>query len=173
MLKRIFVFFSLLLPAIAVAAPTTIIGTVLEAETDHPLSSVKIQYESGREIGETNGSGRFEQTVDSRRAKLVFIKDGFDTLHVSLDDFADLFDILVVMHPNVRNLGESTVIGGGTKAEWPEPSHITVEQLEDVSGMRFDIAELMSSFEGVSGQKDFSSDLFYDGSRADEVGYHL
>lgn len=173
MLKRFFAFLCALLPAIAMAAPTTIIGTVLEAETDHPLSSVAIQYESGRALGETNGNGRFELTADSRSAKLVFIKDGFDTLHVSLEDFADLLDIIVVMHPNVRNLGESTVIGGGVKVEWPEPSHISVEQLEDVSGMRFDIAELMTSIEGVSGQKDFSSALYYDGSRADEVGYHL
>lgn len=173
MLKRFFAFLCVLLPAIAMAAPTTIIGTVLEAETDHPLSSVAIQYESGRALGETNGNGRFELTADSRSAKLVFIKDGFDTLHVSLEDFADLLDIIVVMHPNVRNLGESTVIGGGVKVEWSEPSHISVEQLEDVSGMRFDIAELMTSIEGVSGQKDFSSALYYDGSRADEVGYHL
>ena len=173
MLKRFFAFLCVLLPAIAMAAPTTIIGTVLEAETDHPLSSVAIQYESGRALGETNGNGRFELTADSRSANLVFIKDGFDTLHVSLEDFADLLDIIVVMHPNVRNLGESTVIGGGVKVEWPEPSHISVEQLEDVSGMRFDIAELMTSIEGVSGQKDFSSALYYDGSRADEVGYHL
>ena len=173
MLKRIFAFLCFLLPVIATAAPTAIVGTVLEAETDHPLSSVAVQYESGRALGETNGSGRFELTADSRSAKLVFIKDGFDTLHVSLEDFADLLDIVVVMHPNVRNLGESTVIGGGVKVEWPEPSHISVEQLEDVSGMRFDIAELLTSIEGVSGQKDFSSALYYDGSRADEVGYHL
>ena len=173
MLKRIFAFLAFLLPVIAFAAPTTIIGTVVETETDHPLSSVTILYESGRSLGETDGNGRFELTADSRSAKLIFAKDGFDTLHVSLEDFADLFDIVVVLHPNVRNLGESTVIGGVSKAEWPEPSHITVEQLEDVSGMRFDVAELLGSFEGVSGQKDFSSDLYYDGSRADEVGYHL
>ena len=159
MLKRIFAFLAFLLPVIAFAAPTTIIGTVVETETDHPLSSVTILYESGRSLGETDGNGRFELTADSRSAKLIFAKDGFDTLHVSLEDFADLFDIVVVLHPNVRNLGESTVIGGGSKAEWPEPSHITVEQLEDVSGMRFDVAELLGSFEGVSGQKDFSSDL--------------
>ena len=173
MLKRILPFFVLLLSAGVFAAPTQIIGTVLESETDHPLSSVSILYESGRSLGETDGRGRFELTADSRHAKLIFAKDGFDTLHVSLDDFADLLDIVVVMHTNVRNLGESTVIGGGTKAEWQEPSHISVEQLEDVSGMRFDIAELLGSVEGISGQKDFSSDFFYDGSRADEVGYHL
>lgn len=173
MLKRIFVLLGVFFSVSAFAAPTPIIGTVVESESDHVLSSVAILYESGRALGETDGNGRFELSADSRSAKLVFAKDGFDTLHVSLDDFADLLDIVVVMHPNVRNLGESTIIGGGTRAEWPEPSKITVEKLEDVVGMRFDLAELMSSFEGVSGQKDFSSALFYDGSRADEVGYHL
>lgn len=173
MLKRLFALLGAFFPALVFAAPTPIIGTVVESESDHVLSSVAILYESGRSLGETDGNGRFELTADSRGAKLVFAKEGFDTLHVSLEDFVDLFDIVVVMHPNVRNLGESTIIGGGARAEWPEPSHITVEQLEDVVGMRFDIAELMSSFEGVSGQKDFSSALFYDGSRAEEVGYHL
>lgn len=173
MSKRIIAFLGAFFPALIFAAPTPIIGTVVESESDHVLSSVAIFYESGRSLGETDGGGRFELTADSRSAKLVFAKEGFDTLHVSLEDFADLFDIVVVMHPNVRNLGESTIIGGASRAEWPEPSHITVEKLEDVVGMRFDIAELMSSFEGVSGQKDFSSALFYDGSRAEEVGYHL
>ena len=171
--KRIFALLCALFPAVLFALPTPIIGTVVESESDHPLSSVAILYESGRSLGETDGNGRFDLSADSRSAKLVFAKEGFDTLHVTLDDFADLLDIVVVMHPNVRNLGESTIIGGGTRVEWPEPSHVTVEKLEDVVGMRFDIAELMSSFEGVSGQKDFSSALYYDGSRADEVGYHL
>lgn len=173
MLKRLFASLFFLFPVFAMAAPTAIVGTVLEAETDHALSSVAILYESGRALGESDGGGRFELTTDSRSAKLVFAKEGFDTLHVSLEDFADLLDIVVVLHPNVRNLGESTVIGGEKKAEWPEPSRMTVEQLEDVSGMRFDVAELLTSVEGVSGQKDFSSELFYDGSRAEEVGYHL
>ena len=173
MSKRIIAFLGAFFPALIFVAPTPIIGTVVESESDHVLSSVAIFYESGRSLGETDGGGRFELTADSRSAKLVFAKEGFDTLHGSLEDFADLFDIVVVMHPNVRNLGESTIIGGASRAEWPEPSHITVEKLEDVVGMRFDIAELMSSFEGVSGQKDFSSALFYDGSRAEEVGYHL
>lgn len=173
MLKRIFLFLSVVTASFAWALPTPIVGTVLEAETDRAISSVTILYESGRNLGETNRDGRFDLSADSRSAKLVFVKEGYDSLHVSLDDFADLLDIVVVLHPNVRNLGESTVIGGGVKAEWPEPSHVTVERLEDISGMRFDLAELMSSFEGVSGQKDFSSALYYDGSRAEEVGYHL
>lgn len=173
MSKKLIAFLCLLFSVAALALPTPIVGTVLEAETDHALSSVAILYESGRTLGETDGGGRFELTADSKSAKLVFVKDGFDSLHVSLDDFADLLDIVVVLHPNVRNLGESTVIGGEKKAEWPEPSRMTVEQLEDVSGMRFDVAELLTSVEGVSGQKDFSSALYYDGSRAEEVGYHL
>ena len=72
MLKRILPFFVLLLSAGVFAAPTQIIGTVLESETDHPLSSVSILYESGRSLGETDGRGRFELTADSRHAKLIF-----------------------------------------------------------------------------------------------------
>lgn len=173
MLKRILYFSCLFLPILAFASPTRVIGVVLEAETDRPLSSVNITYLSGKELGQTDGNGRMELTVDSRNASLVLFKDGYDTLHISLSDYTDLMDIVAVMHPNVRNLGESTVIGGGSVVKWTEPSHISVERLEDVAGMRFDLSELMSEFEGVSGQKDFSSNLYYDGSRADEVGYHL
>jgi hypothetical protein len=78
-------------------------------------------------------------------------------------------DVVVLMHPNVRNLGQSTVVGGGDVVKWENPSHVSVAKLEDAAGMRFDLTELMSQVEGVSGQRDFSNELYYDGSRAEEV----
>jgi len=70
-------------------------------------------------------------------------------------------------------LGSATVIGGGSDAAWQNPKVVSVQKLEDAAGLRFDLTEHLSQMPGMSGQMDFSSNLFYDGSRAEEVAYHL
>ena len=155
------------------ATPTTIIGVVLESESDLPIKGVKIAYRSGKVVGETNSDGRFEYTVDSKNASLVFSKDGYDSVFVDLQDFADLLDMVVSLIPNVRDLGSSTVIGGGEPVKWEPERTVKVESLEDAAGMRFDVTEHLSQMPGISGQKDFSSALYYEGSRAGDVAYHL
>lgn len=173
MLKRILACFCLF-QGLVFASPTQLLGVVVESGTDHPLPYVTVDYKSGKEIGKTDAQGRMDFTVDSRNAELVFKKEGFDSLSVSLADFPDLMDIVVTLSPNVRNLGQSTVVGGGDVAvKWENPSHVSVQKLEDVAGMRFDMVDLLGQMEGVSGQRDFSNDIYYDGSRAEEVSYHL
>lgn len=155
------------------ATPTTIIGVVLESESDLPIKKVQITYKSGKNLGETKSDGRFELTVDSKNAILVFRKDGFDSVYVELQDFADLLDMVVTLTPNVRDLGSSTIIGGGEPVKWEPERTVKVESLEDAAGMRFDVTEHLSQMPGISGQKDFSSALYYEGSRAEDVAYHL
>ncbi|WP_109736321.1 MULTISPECIES: hypothetical protein [unclassified Fibrobacter] len=160
--------------AVFAATPTLISGVVLEAETDLPIKGVTITYASGKSVGETNSEGRFEYTVNTSNASLVFKKDGFDSVLVELQDFADLFDMVVTLSTNVRNLGASTIIGGGAeKVQWNVERKINLDKLEDAAGMRFDLTEHLSQMPGISGQKDFSSALYYDGSRAGDVAYHL
>lgn len=172
--RKIFCFLVLAVCAAFAATPTMIMGVVLETETDLPIKNVSITYQSGKALGETNSEGRFELTVDSRNAALVFKKDGFDSVFVELQDFADLFDMVVTLSTNVRNLGESTIIGGGDeKVQWTVERKINLDKLEDAAGMRFDLTEHLSQMPGISGQKDFSSALYYDGSRAGDVAYHL
>lgn len=172
--RSIFCFLILAVSAVFAATPTTIMGVVLEAETDLPIKNVAITYQSGKSVGETNSEGRFELTVDSKNASLVFKKDGFDSVFVELQDFADLFDMVVTLSTNVRNLGASTIIGGGDeKVQWTVERKINLDKLEDAAGMRFDLTEHLSQMPGISGQKDFSSALYYDGSRAGDVAYHL
>lgn len=155
------------------ATPATIIGVVLESESDLPIKNVSITYKSGKKLGETNSDGRFELTVDSKNAVLVFRKDGYDSAYVELQDFADLLDMVVTLVPNVRDLGSSTIVGGGEPVKWEPERMVKVESLEDAAGMRFDVTEHLSQMPGISGQKDFSSALYYEGSRADDVAYHL
>ena len=148
-------------------------GVVLESESDLPLDGVSITYRSGKNLGKTGSDGRFELTVDSKSAALVFYKEGYDSVVVELQDFADLFDMVVTLSTNLRDLGSSTVIGGGEPEKWEPQKTVALDKLEDAAGMRFDLTEHLSQMPGISGQKDFSSALYYEGSRAGDVAYHL
>ena len=155
------------------ATPTPIVGVVLESGSDLPLDGVQITYRSGKVLGKTSSDGRFELTVDSKNASLVFQKEGYDSVFMELQDFADLFDMVVTLSSDLRDLGSSTIIGGGEPAKWEPERTVAVEKLEDAAGMRFDLTEHLSQMPGISGQKDFSSALYYEGSRAGDVAYHL
>ena len=108
-----------LLAAYAFAAtPTPIVGVVLDSESDLPLSEVEVTYRSGKKLGFTDSDGRFEYTVDSRNAALVFKKPGYDSVFVELQDYADVLDIVVTLSSNLRDLGASTIVGGGEAPKW-------------------------------------------------------
>ena len=174
--RSLLVFVLLFATFLFAATPTLIVGVVLESETDLPIKDATITYVSGKKLGNTDSDGRFELTVDSKNAILVFKKDGFDSVQVELQDFADLFDMVITMQTtaDIRNLGTSTVIGGGgDKVQWTFERKVNLDKLEDAAGMRFDVAEHLSQMPGISGQKDFSSALYYEGSRAGDVAYHL
>jgi hypothetical protein len=103
---------------------------------------------------------------------LFFKKAGFDSTVAEMQDYVDLLDVVITMRSNARHLGSATVIGGG-EATWQNPKTTSMQKLEDAAGLRFDLTEHLSQMPGMSGQMDFSSNLFYDGSRAEEVAYHL
>lgn len=173
MSSRILWIVALCASLVFAATPTPIVGVVLESESDLPLDGVQITYRSGKLLGKTSSDGRFEFTVDSKNAVLVFQKEGFDSVFVELQDFADLLDMVVTLSTNLRDLGASTIIGGGEPVKWEPERKVSVDKLEDAAGMRFDVTEHLSQMPGISGQKDFSSALFYEGSRAGDVAYHL
>jgi hypothetical protein len=147
-------------------------GVVVEETADNPIPYADISYASGKKLGQSDSRGRFEFDLDSRNAVLVFKKSGFDSTLAEMQDFADLLDVVVSMRSDAKHLGQATVIGGGSGA-WQNPKTVSVQKLEDAAGLRFDITEHLSQISGMSGQMDFSSNLFYDGSRAEEVAYHL
>jgi len=148
-------------------------GVVLEETTDRPIPYVNITYISGKPLGQCDNKGRFELDLESRNAILIFKKNGFDSTIVEMQDYADLLDIVVNMRSDAKHLGSATVIGGGSGDTWQNPKVVSVQTLEDAAGLRFDLAEHLSQMPGMSGQADFSSNLFYDGSRAEEVAYHM
>ena len=173
MSSRVLWIVALFAMAAFAATPTDIVGVVLESGSDLPLDGVGVTYRSGKNLGRTGSDGRFEFTVDSKNAVLVFHKEGFDSVVVELQDFADLRDMVVTLSSNLRDLGSSTVIGGGEPEKWEPERTISLDKLEDAAGMRFDLTEHLSQMPGISGQKDFSSALYYEGSRAGDVAYHL
>ncbi len=165
--------FALATYANAAQTPVPFFGVVLEASTDIPVSRTSIYYQSGKSLGRTDADGRFRLELDSENAKLLFVKEGYDSLYVDIADFADPMDAVVLMVPNVKNLGQSTIIGGDMPIQFGISREVKMESLEDAAGMRFDLTEHLSQMPGISGQKDFSSALYYDGSRASDVAYHL
>ena len=98
--------------ALVFAANSPFFGVVLESESDMPIAGVSVTYQSGKEIGKTNSQGRFEFELDSKNAKLVFYKEGYDSLSIGANEFADPLDVIVQLVPNVRDLGQSTIISG-------------------------------------------------------------
>jgi len=152
---------------------TPLRGVVVEELTDNPIPYADIAYISGKILGQSDDKGRFELELESRNAILVFKKNGFDSVIVEMQDFADLLDVVISMRSNAKHLGSATVIGGGSGGAWQNPQTLAVQRLEDAAGLRFDLTEHLSQISGVSGQMDFSSNLFYDGSRAEEIAYHL
>jgi len=148
-------------------------GVVVEEATDMPIPYADITFISGKSLGQSDDRGRFEFELESRNTVLVFKKNGFDSTIVETQDFADLLDAVVTMRSNARHLGSATVIGGGSGAVWQNPKVVSVQKLEDAAGLRFDLTEHLSQMPGMSGQMDFSGNLFYDGSRAEEVAYHI
>ena len=171
--RLFFSFVLFLVVGVLAASPTTVIGVVLEADSDLPIKDVSVSYKSGKKIGATDSRGRFELSVESKSASLVFKKEGFDSVFVDLQDFADLMDMVITLRTNVTDLGASTIIGDGEPIKLDVDRTVKLEKLEDAAGMRFDLTEHLSQMPGISGQKDFSSALYYDGSRAGDVAYHL
>ena len=147
-------------------------GVVVEEGTDNPIFYANIAYISGKVLGQSDNRGRFEFELESPNAVLVFKKNGFDSTVAEMQDFTDLLDVVVSMRSDARHLGSATVIGGSSDMAW-RANTIPVQKLEDAAGLRFDLTEHLSQISGMSGQMDFSNNLFYDGSRAEEVAYHL
>jgi hypothetical protein len=170
MIQRI--LFLLVLIQSAALAQHAVLGTVLEEGNDNPVSYVNITYSSGKEIGQTDSRGRFEIEVRKANSVLQFSKSGYETVKVDLSDYGDHFDVVVMLVPNVSDLGSQTV-QESSKPTLNVKRGVPIDVLEDAAGMRFDITEHLVQLPGISGMKDFSSDVSYNGSRSEDVSHFL
>lgn len=156
----------------AVSWAEPLLGVVLEEATDRPIPYAEILYSSGKPLGQADRRGRFELQVERRNSSLLVVRNGYDTVRVELQDYGDLLDVVITMRSSVRELGQTTV-RAKVAPKWQTEREVTVARLEDAAGLRFDLAEHLAQLPGMSGQRDFSSALSYDGSRSEEVAYHL
>jgi len=149
-----------------------LLGVVVEEGTDRPIPYAEILYVSGKSLGQADRRGHFELQVERRNSTLKVVRPGYDTSSVDLQDYADLLDVVITMRSSVRELAQTTV-RAKLAPKWQAERDVPMARLEDAAGLRFDLAEHLSQLPGVSGQRDFSSELSYDGSRSEEVAYHL
>ncbi|HPW94093.1 MAG TPA: hypothetical protein PLT31_02785, partial [Fibrobacteraceae bacterium] len=145
------ILFLLTASIMLIAAPTRLVGVVLEAGSDRPVADVNILYMSGKKISSTDARGRFDIEVTSENTVLLVKKEGYDSLTVNVSEFPDFLDMVILVSTNVRDLGQSTVIGGENIVEWENVRHVELDKLEDAAGMRFDLTEHLSQMSGISG----------------------
>ena len=102
------IIISLLLAAAGLFADP-IIGIVLEDGSDHAIPYATFLYASGKYIGQADSRGRFELQVERTNVSLLIARSGYDTAHIELQDYKDLMDMVVSLHTNVRELGQTKV----------------------------------------------------------------
>jgi hypothetical protein len=155
----------------AVAQTYNVLGTVLDDSRNTPIAGVDIRMADGRPLGVSTASGRFEITVNSRQAVLVFRREGYRDTEVSLADFTTLVDIDILMESNVQELDERTTY---TRRPGLNPSDAqTIEELEALQGMRMDLNDHLRQMHGVAGMNEYTSDISVHGSRTQDVTHYL
>lgn len=171
-MKNLNSFFWVLICAISsvFSAETPMVGVVLNAENDDPVPNVQIKAKSGKVLAESSSQGKFDLMVESEKAIVVFSKEGYDDLELRLDEQEDPLAMEVTLTPNVKSLGTTQVTG---EKRILAKSRVSMEALESIQGLQFDLNEHLSKMPGVSGQKEFSKEISYYGSRTEDLAVSI
>ena len=170
-----FFFATLVLLALS-AAPARaqtweFVGTVIDDVRGQPVEGVEIFLADGRRLGATAASGRFEVTVNNRRANLVFRRDGYRDLELSLAELPRLIDVDILIESAVQELDELTAVAP-RRALDPSGAQ-TIEELESLQGMRMDLNDHLRQLHGVAGMNEYTGDISVHGSRTQDVTHYL
>jgi hypothetical protein len=158
-------------PAPARAQTYEFVGTVVDDVRGEPVGGVEIFTPDGRKLGTSQPSGRFEVTVNNRRAKVVFKREGFREFEANLGDFARLIDVDILMESSVQELDEVTAYAPRRPLD---PSQAqSIEELESLQGMRMDLNDHLRQMHGVAGMNEFTGDISVYGSRTRDVTHYL
>ncbi len=161
----------LFLAAPAQAQTYDFVGTVYDDVRSEPVGGVEIFTPDGRKLGVSQPSGRFEITVNNRKATVIFRREGFRDQEQNLGDLARIIDVDVVMESSVRELDEVTTYAP-RKALDPSQAQ-TIEELESLQGMRMDLNDHLRQMHGVAGMNEFTGDISINGSRTQDVTHYL
>lgn len=155
--------------ASALLASVDVAGTVTDATTDIPLPKVRIFGPDSAFLDATDAQGRF-LLVLPRPQTVVFRKDGFKDRVVVLSELGNLLDVQVDLEPTGTRLETGTVTGS---AQRRHARAGTIEAIEEVSGLRFDLQEHLRTLPGVGGTREYSSEVSVYGSRTADVTHVL
>lgn len=166
----------LLLALLALASPVRaqtweFVGTVIDDARDEGIGGVEILMPDGRKLGTSQPSGRFEVTVNNRRATVIFRREGYRDYEVNLGDYPQLVDVDILLESSVQELDEVTAYAPRRPLD---PSQAqTIEELEALQGMRMDLNDHLRQMHGVAGMNEFTGDISVHGSRTRDVTHYL
>jgi hypothetical protein len=155
----------------AAAQTYNVVGTIIDDGRGTPVAGVDIRMADGRPLGTSQASGRFEITVNSRQANIVFRREGYRDLELNLGDLAYIVDVEITLESNVQELAEATAYAP-RRALDPTASQ-SIEELESLQGMRIDLNDHLRQMHGIAGMNEFTSDISVHGSRTQDVTHYL
>ncbi len=164
-------FIILALPNAGYSQTYEIVGMLISQDRGEGVPGVEIQNPEGAKLGVSQSTGRFEVTVNNRRAHLIFRKPGYRDLDLDLADVPQLIDIEVTLESVVREL-EEVVAYAPRSGKDPSQAH-SMEELELMQGMRMDLNDHLRQMHGVSGMNEFTNDISVYGSRTQDVTHYL
>ena len=148
-----------------------VVGLVMDAEKGEPIVGARIYTQSGKLLGTSNSTGRFEITVNSDHALLVLRRQSYKDLTVDLGEFSGLVDIEVSMESAVLELAAKDTTARRFAREAPQGR--SMEELEKMQGLRIDLNDHLRQLHGVSGMNEFTNDISVYGSRTQDVTHYL
>lgn len=149
-----------------------VVGLVMDAERGEPIANVRIELKSGKELGFTKSNGRFEITVNSSSAVLVFKRHTYKDVELDLGEKTELIDLEVTMESAVIELASKDTVARRGSGRDPFGTH-SMEELEKFQSMRIDLNDHLRALPGVSGMNEFTNDLSVWGSRTHDVTHYL
>lgn len=164
--RSLFVLLSL--PVLALSQIDAL-GTVVDAANELPLPKVRIFSADSTYLGVSNDQGRWELRLQ-RPLEVTFRKEGYRDQVLALADLSDLLDVVVELEPLGAAMEGRVVKDKGTSRTLQVGS---IAALEQVGGMRMDLQEHLRNLPGVSGVREFSSEISIYGSRTHDVSHVL
>jgi hypothetical protein len=151
-----------------------VVGLVMDSERGEPIGQVSVETKSGKVLGFTKSDGRFEVTVNSASAILVFKRNTYKDLELDLSDVTPegRIGMEVTMEPNVLQLADKQVAARRGPGRDPGTG-VSMEELENVQGMRIDLNDHLRQLPGVSGMGEFTNDISVFGGRTQDATHYL
>jgi len=151
-------------------ADMDVVGVVIDAQSDMPVPKVRFFDPDSQFLGASDDQGHFQLSVP-RPKELTLRKNGYRTNVLGLAQVGDPLDISVSLEPIGTRLDDRTIDGAPTARRTKVPTTIT--GIEEMAGLRFDLQEHLRTLPGVSGTREFTSEVSVYGSRSGDVVHLL